>query len=349
MARSVLFVLRGKLGDTLILFMAVRRFAEQFPLDEITLLVRKDYARLLAGEHGVRLLPFGSRLEMIARLVWLRLRGVSYDVLAVLWGFGPPIRTIARLVAARRKIYVDGRFADLYPEWPELTAAATLVDPAVLVIRCFEPRLQKPDQLHLPSLARLRATAGDAIGVVPIADELRRNFDPATLSALLAEVVRRHPGKPVRVFVNPVNTGSAMIINAALPVGIELITFSSLADLLLEYRSLAAWYGTDTGLYHLAAAMGIPSTVFFGPTQPWKIVMAAQSRTTWVRMTVLGRDHCEEKSCARPLCVQGAVASFCGTAPPSTQDDTPAACPLRSHPAAALEAITVHENTHHQT
>ena len=115
MARRVLFVLRGKLGDTLILFMAVRRYVEQFPHDDVTLLVRKDYANLLEGERGFRRVPFASRLEMIARLAWLRVRGESFDVLAVLWGFGPPMRTIARLVAARRRIYLDARFADLYP------------------------------------------------------------------------------------------------------------------------------------------------------------------------------------------------------------------------------------------
>lgn len=347
MARRVLFVLRGKLGDSLILFMAVRRYVEQFAQDDVTLLVRRDYAHLLAGERGFRLLPFGSRLEMAARLAWLRLRGRSFDVLAVLWGFGPPMRTIAKLVAARRKIYVDGRFAGLYPEWPQMPPEATLVDPAVQVIRCFEPRMERPDRLRLPSLAALRLPAGEAIGVVPIADELRRNFDPATLAHLLAEVSRRHPGKPIRVFVNPVNRGAAQIIAAALPAGVTLRTFSSLADLLQEYRTLAAWYGTDTGLYHLAAAMGIESTVFFGPTQPWKIVLPGQTGTRWVRMAVLAGDHCEEKSCTRPLCLQQAVATFCQSAPATTLSDTPSACPLRAHSARALEAITTHENPRH--
>ena len=348
MARRVLFVLRGKLGDTLILFMAVRRYVEQFAQDDVTLLMRKDYANLLAGETGFRLVPFGSRLEMIARLGWLRVRRESFDVLAVLWGFGPPMRTISRLVAARRRIYLDGRFADLYPEWPRLPAEATLIDPAMRVIQCFEPRLEQPDRLHLASLAALRVSGAEAIGVVPIADELRRNLDPPALSALLAEVAARHPGNPIRVFVNPANTGSRQILDATLPAGVEVRKFSNLVDLLQEYRTLAAWYGTDTGLYHLAAAMGIPATVFFGPTQPWKIVMPGQPATTWVRMQVLGRTHCEEKSCTRPLCLHQAVASFGRAAPSSSLADTPIACPLRAYPAQALAAITLHENPRHQ-
>ena len=122
----------------------------------------------------MRIVPFGSRVEMIARLAWLRVRRESFDVLAVLWGFGPPMRTIARLVDARRRIYLDSRFSDLYAEWPVLPAESTLVDPAVHVIRCFEPKFDAPDRLHLPSLAQSRFRAGGAIGVVPVADELRR-------------------------------------------------------------------------------------------------------------------------------------------------------------------------------
>jgi ADP-heptose:LPS heptosyltransferase len=346
--RKVLFVIRGKLGDTLVLFMAVRRYVEQFPHDSVTLLIRKDYARLLAAEPGLRIIAFGSRLEMIARLAWLRLRREAFDILAVLWGFGPPIRLVARLVSANRKIYLDGRFSDLYPEWPNLPPLVTLVDPAMQVIHCFEPRLECPDRLHLPGLAALRAPDGKAIGVVPIADEVRRNFDPATLLKLIKEVSARHPGSPIRVFVNPVNTGVDAILNTHLPGGVELRKFSSLMDLLEEYRFLTDWYGTDTGLYHLAAAMGIHATVFFGPTQPWKIVMPGQPQATWVRLQVLGRDHCEEKACSRPVCLHEAVASFSKSPSSVSLEGVPPACPLRAHAVEALPTISLHENPSHQ-
>ena len=52
-----------------------------------------------------------------------------------------------------------------------------------------------------------------------------------------------------------------------LPAGCELRTFRDLGALVSEYVHLAAWIGTDTGLYHLAAVIGIRATVFFGPTQ----------------------------------------------------------------------------------
>ena len=338
-------MVRGKLGDSLVLAMAARRYVAQFPEDDVTLAMRADYARLLEGEPGLRLLPFGSRLEMAARLLWLRLTAPAFDVLAVLWGFGSPIRAIARLVRAARKISFDPRAGDLYPESPAPASDFPLVDPAMQVIHCFEPRLGRPDRVELPALAARRARAAhDAVGLAPIADELRKNWDPASLDALLALARRRHPGRALRVFVNPANAGAASVLGMKFPADVELHRFSRLDELVEKYLALEAWYGADTGLYHLAAAMGIPCTVFFGPTQPWKIVMPGQPRAASVRLAVLGRAHCEEKSCARPLCLHQAVASYCGAAPRTALADTPPGCPLRAHPPQALAAIDVHEN-----
>jgi ADP-heptose:LPS heptosyltransferase len=216
------------------------------------------------------------------------------------------------------------------------------------VIHCFEPSLQRPDRLSLPGLAAMRSADADAVAVVPIADEQRRNFDPSTLTMLLGEVSRRHPGKAIRIFVNPVNVGAEAILNMKLPEGTELRSFSSLLDIVKEYRHISAWYGTDTGLFHLAVAMGLPAVVFFGPTQPWKIVMPAQPEATWVRLRILGDSHCEEKKCTRPLCLRQAVATFCNTSPSDALADTPFSCPLREHPIELIPPIRVHENTHRQ-
>jgi hypothetical protein len=87
--------------------------------------------------------------------------------------------------------------------------------------------------------------------------------------------------------------------------------------------------------------MGIPATVLFGPTQPQKIVLPQQPDTTWVRLTVLGGEHCEVKDCARPLCLYQCVASFAGAACATAIADTPGECPLREFDPAALPEITL--------
>jgi len=125
-----------------------------------------------------------------------------------------------------------------------------------------------------------------------------------------------------------------------LPENVELKPFRALRDLIQEYLQISSWIGTDTGLFHLAVAMGIPATVFFGPTQPWKIVRPRQPHTRTVRLTALGPDHCEVKSCERPFCLHQAVATWCSTQSATDISHTPAACPLRPHPASALLPVS---------
>src|SRR5207237_10726300 len=134
----------------------------------------------------------------VARTAWLRLTAAPFHWAARLWRFGPPIRLLGRLVRARRKIHVAGRFPDVFPEWPDLPREPTIIEPAIAVIRRFEPRLQEPRALEIPSLAARRSPQ-KVVGVAPLADEVRRNLDYPALAALLAEVKRRHPGHEIGV------------------------------------------------------------------------------------------------------------------------------------------------------
>jgi len=343
MQRRILFAIRSKLGDTLICYACVRAFTDTHPEDQVVLLTRGAYAQLFAGKSGVQVIPFDSRIGMLLRLLWLRLTAPAFDVLAVLWGSGAPIKRIGQWVKAKRKIAWSKRFAPELFEEGQLPPDHLLVDPALSVIQAFEPNFKPPVALRIPSLiARRAATRQHAIGIVPIADEQRRNLDAAALAQLIHGVRLRHPEAVLRVFVNPVNDGAETVVAQGFPAGVELCTFRDLNDLVDQYMELAAWYGTDTGLYHLAVACGIPATVFFGPTQPHKIVMPAQPNVKVYRLSVLGNTHCEEKGCSRPLCLHMNVAAFAKTQPLTRLDETPSGCPLRQFTAEALAAISDH-------
>ena len=170
-------------------------------------------------------------------------------------------------------------------------------------------------------------------------------MSPQTLAALLRAIAANHPGAIVRVFVNPSDRGADALLAAGLPAGAEFRFFPQLEDLVRELSMLAHIYSTDTGLYHMATSMGIPATVFFGPTQPWKIMMPAQPAARGARLKVLGGNHCEEKQCKSPLCIDAAIGAFAGETPAGTLADTPAGCPLRAVPPAQLAEISWHENS----
>jgi hypothetical protein len=343
-AQRVLFVIRGKLGDSLVLYAMVRAYVLARPRDQVSLLIRRDYALLLERESGLRVIPFNSRVEMMARLLWLRFTEPGFDVLATLWGFGNPVLRIAQLVRAKRKIYLDGRYPNWYPEWPATTFYPTLVDPAWLVTSVFAPGIAKPLKLEVPGLAALRHSAprAGAIGVIPAANEDRRTFDPETLNSLLGSVAARHSGRQIWLILNPGDRGADMFLSMPLPANVEIRRFTTLASMLDIVVELGAYYGTDTGVYHLATAMGIPATVFFGPTEPRKIVLPEQPGASWLRLKVLDDAHCEVKDCQRPLCVYQCVASFAGAMSSTPLEATPTACPLRAFDVADLPAVNRH-------
>lgn len=344
MPRRVLFVIRGKLGDSLVAFATVRSYADTFPHDAVWLITRAHYAGLFAEEANVRVIGFSSRLDLFALLLKLRLQP-AFDALLVLWGFGTPIKWIGRLVRARRKIYLDGRYSKIYPEYADLSPHRLQSEPMWQVARIFEPALPQPNYLRVPSLAAKRRPHPTDIGVAPLADEPRRILSPQMLANVLRMMSLRHPGAPVRVFVNPSDRGAAELISAGLPDGAAFHFFRQIDDLLRGFSTLAHIYCTDTGLYHLAASMGIPATVFYGPSQPWRTMMPAQAGSRGVRLTVLGGEHCEEKACDAPVCIDAAVRAASNCTPPESITGPPPGCPLRAHPIQKLSDILWYENS----
>ena len=346
MPRRVLFVIRGKLGDTVVAYATVRRYADLFPADKVTLLTRSNYAGLLSREKGVRVIGFSSRLEMIWRLLRF-LTEPKFDALLVIWGFGTPIKWLGRLVRARRKIYLDDRYPRIYPEYSNLSPHRLQSEPMWRVAQIFEPALSPPVRLYIPSLAEKRRPGAMAIGIVPVADEPRRIMSPAMLTVLLRVAARRHPAAPIRVFVNHRDRGAQELLDVGLPAGVEFTFFPNLDDLILAFLELTHIYCTDTGLYALGAAMDIPATVFYGPTQPWRNVMPGQPGVRSVRLAVLGGEHCEEKECEVPVCLDGAIRAFGREDPISAIIGPPAGCPLRIFPVERLCEINQHENPDH--
>jgi ADP-heptose:LPS heptosyltransferase len=342
-SRRVLFALSGKLGDTVACYATVRAYADRFPGDAVTLLVRARYAPLFAREAGVRVIGFSGRVAMLARLLARRWREPAYDALLVLLGSGAQTRDLGRLVRARRKIFLDGRFGDLYPEWPEVPPDHLHSEPAWRVARVFEPRLEQPLRSSIPSLAALRRPGG-AVAIAPASNETRRSMRPASLHQLVEALAGRHPGRELRVLVNPADRDAQPLLAAGLPQGARWERFADLPALVAALCGTEHLYATDTGLYHLATAMGVPTTTYYGPTQPWKNAFPAQAGLTRVRLAALGGDHCEEKQCHDPVCLAKAVALHTGAAPPERLEGTPPGCLLRRHTAAQLHRLAVLES-----
>ena len=336
--RRVLFVLRGKLGDTVVSFATVRAYADTYPDDDVTLLVRASYVPMFRDERGIRVIGFSSRIAMFAKLTVMRWFEPPFDALMVLLGSGAPIMRLGRMVRAGRKIFVDGRMRDVYPEWPEIPPIHFQCEPGWRVARIYAPDLALPQHSRIPSLAALRRSAR-VIGIAPVSDEPRRTMGPLLVHAMISAMAKRYPGYAIHVLLNTSDEEAKPLLAAGLPPGVQLRNFPTLQDLVEQLSILEHLHTTDTGVYHLAAAMGVPLTTYFGPTQPWKIGFPRQPDILRIRLAALGGEHCEEKGCLRPVCLEKAVALHVGAAIDTGIDGTPPGCLLRRHPLKELERV----------
>lgn len=328
-APRTLLVIRGKLGDSLAAWPTIRAYCKRHPEEKIVVALRRNYVFLFAQEPDVELLPFSSTVELLIRTFWLRLSG-KIDKLAVLWGFGRAIERLARWSGAAVRVYIDERFRHLFTVIAPATPNDFISDTAWRVAACLDPALPRPLALQIPSL-RNRRKVGDpaAIGLVPVADEPRRVMAPETLPQLVAEARRRFPGAPVWLLGNPKDSALQPILAAGLPAGVELKPFPKLEQLVEALNGCRHLLTTDTGVYHLAASIGVPCTVFFGPTQPDKIVMPEQSDVEKFRLPHLGNSHCEVKDCQQPFCLNLAVDRWSnGNSPIPQRDHLPNGCLL---------------------
>lgn len=348
MKQRFLFVIRGKLGDTLVAYSVLREYMLRHPEHEVTVIVRANYVPLLRPSNvlNYELLPYRGRIQcwwQVFKQRWLRGR---WDVFAVLWGTGENLGRLARASGAPRRVYLDGRYSKVFPEWPQPMPHVRQVDPAWRVANLLDPDLPKPTRLVLDNLAqRWREAANKrAIGICPISDEKRRNFSRETLSLLLRTLTNQFPGQPIYVLLNP---GDEWVMPEDAPPVVQAKYFATLDDLVVICLELQAWYGTDTGLYHLAAGMDVPCTEFFGPTVPGQNAMPAQN-TCSVRLSVMAENHCDVKDCVTGDCLNQAIRNFCGETQATTLA-SPDACPLRAFKPDQLSTNTAYESPDPQT
>ncbi len=350
----ILFVIRGKLGDSLLAFTTVQAWRERHPEDEIHLLVRKAYAQLIATEARrlhIRLLPLGGRADLLSHLLRLRCMP-SFDALAVLWGFGWPVKLMGRWIRARRKIYLDRRFDEIFPETPEAQPFGPRIAPSWNVARLLDHSLPCPERLVLPDLIALHRRQEEKlsetpapVGLVPLADEMRRSASPEIVAVWLEALARSWPGCSVHLILNSADKGADALIAAHWPEHVRVVRFSRLTQLVTELSQLCALATTDTGLYHLAAAMNLPATVYFGPTEPPHVILSGQRDSRGIRLEVLGKIHCEVKDCQRPYCLDRAISNQAQHPCPTPLAAIPTGCPLRVFPEKALAINRTWDNS----
>lgn len=246
---AVLVVRRGGLGDTLLMLPVLRALRQQAPRQALHFAGDAAHAAVLAAFAVVDRVLSSELLQSWA----LAIGG-------------------ERAAAARQRL---SRYRRIVADSDELLAVA---GPGVEV-RCFDPRprddrplsRQLLRQLGLPVVvdADRLAPPGKRGAVVVLAPGSggREKCWPAARFVELAHALAGM-GRPVQVVVGPVEQERDDPRSWSWPRGSGFLFDLDTVGLARALQAAAAFVGNDSGVTHLAAALGVPTIAVFGPTDP---------------------------------------------------------------------------------
>ena len=288
LARRLVVLRALGLGDLLTAVPALRALADAFPHHQRVLAAPRALAPLVALIDGRDGSPALDRLVDSDELQPLAPELHGADVAVNLHGAGPQSHRLLLASRPRRALW----FA--CPDVPQSHGAPGW--------RAAEHEVQRwcrllgehaitadPNDLDLrPPPGGAPAAAVGATLIHPGAASPARRW-PAERFATVAAAERRC-GRPVVVTGNSSEVGLCRIVadRAGLPSGSVLAGSTDMAGLCRAVAAAERVVCGDTGIAHLATALGTPSVVLFGPTSPreWGPPAArGRHRVLWVGET----------------------------------------------------------------
>ena len=318
----------GAIGDAIVALPVVQRLKACFPGAHVQLVVGGQAAELLSGrceadavssyEEARWAALFAQDPTPEARAFFRTLTGMilylagkgddlgqrlaaALGIEVIVWPPSPPLG--ARLPIS---LHLQGALASLgiHPrlEWPRITLTAG--------DRAFAEEYWRSHSLpisHQP-----------AVALHPGSGSSKKNW-PAARYAELAGLLHREHGARILILVGPADETPLreMLANwrGEPPVVVEGLTLPQVASLIARCRCLV---GNDSGLAHLAAALGVPTVVIFGPTDPviWApagpAVAAIAAQAPCAPCSPEQRRSCSRLDCLESIGVQQ-VYSQCAT------------------------------------
>ncbi|MEV2256558.1 glycosyltransferase family 9 protein [Streptomyces sp. NPDC050147] len=282
MERPRVLVLRALgLGDLLTVVPALRALRRRLPAHEIVLAAPERLtAPAVATGLVDRLLPASAADRAVpADLAWT---GPAPDVAVDLHGNGPPSHLLLQRLRPGRLL------AYAHPDTPGIEGPVWRDDEHERDRWCrllswygieADPTDVGISQPPTPS------PAPGAVVVHPGADAGARRWPPQRFAAVAKELHARGHRVVVTAGAGEAATALRVAKEAGLPTnavlgGAEDVPFEQLTALVAHARCVIVG---DTGLAHLATALGTPSVVLFGPVAPrlWGPPADARHRVLW--------------------------------------------------------------------
>ncbi len=294
---------------------------QAYPTAHITWLVEAAYAPLLSGHPALdevwiapRLRPAeffsGSNPATLRRLVQ-QLRARPFDLVVDVQGLLKSAVWVALAKSPRKVGYDQTRELSYLP----LTERVTPFDPEAHAVKRYlnlahylgAPPTPPRFRLGLDAAADIAALVpvetGAPLAVLHPGARWASKLWPPASWATLAEWFHAQ-GFQVAVTGSPADRELAAGITAQCRAPlINLAGRTSLAQLAAILRKARLAVTTDTGVMHLAAALGTPVVALFGPTAPWRTGPFGPGHQV-VRLN-LPCSPCFKRHCPEPRCLTG--------------------------------------------
>lgn len=272
MRKPRILVLRGgAIGDFVMTLPAVSALRRRWPESHIEIVGYPHIARLAEAGGLADAVVSLDKAEMARFFSWApRITRDQEDYirsfdLLISYLYDPEGTVKENLLAVGAKQVICGS-----PMVKDLHAAAQLLKPleALAIYPESEeevrPRLALKPEHREAGQARVRELGGDVVAVHPGSGSPKKNWPAERFIALAGRIRRRKPLKPVFIIGEADREAEQAIGRAGgeTPVlsGLSLV---ELAGILSACR---AYVGNDSGVTHIAAALGIPVVALFGPT-----------------------------------------------------------------------------------
>lgn len=271
------------LGDTVFLGPAVRALKARWPAGRVTLVVTPR------GAPAARLLPGCDEVVVFDEWrgdgspagLWRLARALRARVFDLALVAHPSLRSglLGLLSGAPRRI----GYAPLCSERLPFDRSCSFVERSLrLADRAGAPgdrvlRLNPPPRFEGYAQAVLGMARAPILGVVPGAEWATKRWDPLRWVALL----RRLGGTPVILGSGGERELARLIVEGLGGAAIDA-TGNAIEEAVALLARCDLVLGGDTGLVHCARALGRPTVLLFGPTEPERHLFAPAERAVWL-------------------------------------------------------------------
>jgi len=307
----ILFVTATRIGDAVLSTGLLGHLHERYPAARFTIAAGPVAAPLFAAFPALeRLIVVEKRRHALHwPLLYARVAGTRWDIIVDLRGSALPWL----LRAGARRSLVKGRAGE---HRVEQLARVVAADPPPA------PRLWT-DAVHEGEAAALVPAGGPVLAIGPAANWRGKQWRGERFAELAQRLTAPGgilPGARVAVLAAPHERPQALPLLQALPADriLDLVGKADLLTAAAALRRSVLFVGNDTGLMHMAAAVGTPTLGLFGPSQaqhyaPWG-PRNAVARTAIPRQELFGPgfDHRTTDTMMDSLSVEAAEAAAVG-------------------------------------